>query len=58
MARPALRILTSPEEVPEGSRPGGRQAETLVPVLERFSQAVTTRAAMPASAALPQARGS
>ena len=28
------------------------------PVLRRFSQASTTRAAMPASPALPQARGS
>ena len=35
-----------------------RQALTLVPVLLRFSQASTTRAAIPASAALPQARGS
>ena len=37
---------------------GRGQPDRLVPVLLRFSQAVTTRAAMPASAALPQARGS
>ena len=39
------------------TRAGG-QAETDLPGRARFSQASTTRAAMPASAALPQARGS
>jgi len=37
---------------------GRRQADSDVPVLDRFSHAVTTRSAIPASAALPQARGS
>ena len=55
-ARRATRLAgLSGQRLGTGARP---QAETLVPVLLRFSQASTTRAAMPASAALPQARGS
>ena len=58
--RPAEARRTTRLAGLSGPAPAGRgsQAETLVPVLLRFSQASTTRAAMPASAALPQARGS
>ncbi len=49
-----MLALTHLGRVPE--RRTGQPIEW--PVARRFSQASTTRAAMPASAALPQARGS
>ena len=72
--RAPVRLEIPRDYVTGSERPGSRRAEIVVrsllaprrrgqdpmvwPLERRFSQASTTRAAMPASAALPQARGS
>ena len=68
-ASPGVLVLSSPMAAPgmknrvaapggTTTRPGVVVDQAWVPAERRYSQASTTRLAMPASAALPQARGS